>query len=92
MLSSSTEGLLSWGPLDEDFPKLPRVRFRDILFGVLKRLMLSPTSKLKLVVTSATLEEHKFADFFGGCPVLKVPGRLHPVKVSGFEIFAPFSH
>ncbi|GAQ81335.1 ATP-dependent RNA helicase DHX8/PRP22 [Klebsormidium nitens] len=53
----------------------------DILFGVLKRLMLSPTSKLKLVVTSATLEEHKFADFFGGCPVLKVPGRLHPVKI-----------
>ena len=35
----------------------------------------------KLIVTSATLNTAKFADFFGGVPVFKIPGRTFPVDV-----------
>jgi len=34
-----------------------------------------------LVVTSATLDAKKFADFFGGVPVFTIPGRTFPVEV-----------
>ena len=34
-----------------------------------------------LVVTSATLDSTKFANFFGGVPVFKIPGRTFPVEV-----------
>lgn len=35
----------------------------------------------KLIVTSATLDSSKFADFFGGAPVFNIPGRTFPVDV-----------
>ncbi|CAI5937583.1 unnamed protein product [Closterium sp. NIES-64] len=53
----------------------------DILFGLLKRLLAVRTDDLKLLVTSATLDGNKFSAFFGHCPVVDVPGRLHPVQV-----------
>lgn len=34
-----------------------------------------------LLVTSATLDSKKFADFFGGVPVFQIPGRTFPVEV-----------
>ncbi|KAI8112991.1 hypothetical protein M9435_002997 [Picochlorum sp. BPE23] len=52
----------------------------DILFGMLKSLM-SHTRNLRLLVTSATLETEKFSNYFGGCPVINVPGRSFPVKI-----------
>ncbi len=36
---------------------------------------------LAIVVMSATLEAAPVAAFLGGCPVIEVPGRLHPVTV-----------
>ena len=33
------------------------------------------------MVTSATLDSKKFADFFGGVPVFQIPGRTFPVEV-----------
>lgn len=36
---------------------------------------------LKLVVMSATLEAEKFQGYFADAPLMKVPGRLHPVEV-----------
>jgi hypothetical protein len=33
----------------------------------------------RLIVTSATLDSNKFADFFGSAPVFKIPGRTFPV-------------
>lgn len=36
---------------------------------------------LKLVISSATIDTDKFSQFFGGAPVLKVPGRIFPVEV-----------
>lgn len=36
---------------------------------------------LKLIVTSATMDAGKFADFFGNVPVFFIPGRTFPVEV-----------
>lgn len=35
----------------------------------------------RLIVTSATLDADKFADFFGSVPVFRIPGRTFPVDV-----------
>nr|GLL42531.1 hypothetical protein GOBAR_AA03629 [Ipomoea trifida] len=52
----------------------------DVLFGLLKEV-LKNRSDLKLVVMSATLEAEKFQGYFNGAPLMKVPGRLHPVEI-----------
>ena len=52
----------------------------DFLLGYLKRL-LPRRPDLKLIVTSATLDTARFAEFFGGAPVIAVQGRGHPVDV-----------
>ncbi|CAH8363933.1 unnamed protein product [Eruca vesicaria subsp. sativa] len=52
----------------------------DLLFGILKRV-LKNRPDLKLVVMSATLEAEKFLEYFSGAPLMKVPGRLHPVEI-----------
>ena len=36
---------------------------------------------MKLVVMSATLEAEKFQGYFLDAPLMKVPGRLHPVEI-----------
>jgi pre-mRNA-splicing factor ATP-dependent RNA helicase DHX15/PRP43 len=36
---------------------------------------------MKLVVMSATLEAEKFQNYFLDSPLMKVPGRLHPVEI-----------
>lgn len=52
----------------------------DVLFGLLKEV-LKNRPDLKLVVMSATLEAEKFQEYFYGAPLMKVPGRLHPVEI-----------
>ncbi|CAN6468006.1 unnamed protein product [Victoria cruziana] len=52
----------------------------DVLFGLLKEV-LKNRADLKLVVMSATLEAEKFQGYFNGAPLMKVPGRLHPVEI-----------
>ncbi|KAG2693264.1 hypothetical protein I3760_08G088800 [Carya illinoinensis] len=52
----------------------------DVLFGLLKEV-LKNRSDLKVVVMSATLEAEKFQGYFNGAPLMKVPGRLHPVEI-----------
>ncbi|OAY81740.1 putative pre-mRNA-splicing factor ATP-dependent RNA helicase [Ananas comosus] len=52
----------------------------DVLFGLLKEV-LKNRPDLKLVVMSATLEAEKFQGYFSGAPLMKVPGRLHPVEI-----------
>jgi len=37
---------------------------------------------LRLVVMSATLDAGRVAAFLGGCPVVDVPGRAHPVEIA----------
>ncbi len=52
----------------------------DFLLGILKRI-LARRRDLKVVVSSATLDADAFSAFFGGAPVLQIPGRLYPVEV-----------
>ncbi|XP_058076216.1 probable pre-mRNA-splicing factor ATP-dependent RNA helicase DEAH2 isoform X2 [Magnolia sinica] len=52
----------------------------DVLFGLIKEV-LKNRQDLKLVVMSATLEAEKFQVYFNNVPVMKVPGRLHPVEI-----------
>ena len=52
----------------------------DVLFGLL-RDVISRRNDLKLIVTSATMDAEKFANFFGGqTPIYKIPGRTFPVE------------
>src|SRR5215472_834051 len=52
----------------------------DLLLGVLRQL-LPKRPDLRLIVTSATIDPGKFAQFFGGAPVIEVSGRSYPVDV-----------
>jgi ATP-dependent helicase HrpA len=52
----------------------------DLLLGVLKGL-LPRRPDLKLIVTSATLDVERVAQFFGNAPIITVSGRSYPIEV-----------
>merc|ERR1712137_1419949 len=52
----------------------------DVLFGLLKQVI-ENRPDLKVVVMSATLDAQKFQSFFDNAPLMKVPGRMHPVEI-----------
>ncbi len=52
----------------------------DFLLGVCRRLVERRTD-LRVIVTSATIETRRFAEYFGGAPVIDVEGRSYPVEV-----------
>lgn len=67
----------------------------DVLMGLLQEILPrrkfdSEHGELKLVVMSATLDAEKFQKYFHGAPLLKVPGRTHPVEV--FYAAAPMEN
>ena len=45
-----------------------------MLFGILRKVVARRTD-FRLIVTSATLDAKKFADFFGSAPIFNIPGR-----------------
>jgi pre-mRNA-splicing factor ATP-dependent RNA helicase DHX15/PRP43 len=49
---------------------------------------LKQRNDLKLVVMSATLEAEKFQGYFLDAPLMKVPGRLHPVEIFYTQVSA----
>ncbi|MDQ1288149.1 MAG: ATP-dependent helicase HrpA [Actinomycetota bacterium] len=51
----------------------------DFLLGYLHQL-LPRRPDLKLIITSATIDPHRFAAHFGGAPVVEVSGRTYPVE------------
>lgn len=53
----------------------------DFLLGVLRRL-LPERPDLKVILMSATINISLFSSYFGGAPVVQVPGRLFPITVS----------
>ena len=57
----------------------------DVLFGLFKTIVRKRPTDFKLLVTSATLDSKRFSAFFGGCPVLRVPGRTFPVSLINLE-------
>jgi ATP-dependent helicase HrpA len=52
----------------------------DFLLGILSRI-LRRRRDLRVIVSSATLDVTRFSEFFGGAPVISVPGRLFPIEV-----------
>ena len=52
----------------------------DFLLGIISRI-LPRRRNLKVVVSSATLDAERFSEFFGGAPVVSVPGRLFPIEM-----------
>ncbi|XP_054608545.1 pre-mRNA-splicing factor ATP-dependent RNA helicase DHX15 [Dunckerocampus dactyliophorus] len=52
----------------------------DILMGVLKQVV-RRRHDLKVIVMSATLDAGKFQLYFDSCPLLTIPGRMHPVEI-----------
>ena len=52
----------------------------DFLLGLLKRV-LERRRDLHVVISSATLDAEGFSAFFGGAPVVSIPGRLFPIEL-----------
>jgi HrpA-like RNA helicase len=61
----------------------------DVLFSLIKKAIQykekDPQPLIRFVITSATLDSHKFSTFFDNAPVLNIPGRSFPVEI----IYAP---
>ncbi|XP_035994132.1 ATP-dependent RNA helicase DHX30 isoform X1 [Fundulus heteroclitus] len=59
------------------------VHERDVNTDLLLALLRSSLDKnpdLRVVLMSATGDNQRLAEYFGGCPVIKVPGFMHPVR------------
>lgn len=52
----------------------------DLLLPIVKELMIARPD-LKLIISSATVNAAKFANYFGGIPVFSIPGRTFPVEI-----------
>ena len=52
----------------------------DVLFGILKKVA-QKRRDIKIIITSATMNADKFADFFQLAPIYIIPGRTFPVEV-----------
>lgn len=52
----------------------------DVLFGILKKIS-ARRRDLKLIITSATMNAQRFAEFFGGVPIFNIQGRTFPVQM-----------
>ncbi|CAM9170829.1 unnamed protein product, partial [Hapterophycus canaliculatus] len=52
----------------------------DFLLGLL-RAVLRRRPDLKVVLMSATINPELFSRFFDGAPLIRVPGRMHPVEI-----------
>ena len=48
--------------------------------GLLKEI-LAVRRDLKAIIMSATLDAVKFQSYFAGAPLMRVPGRTHPVEI-----------
>lgn len=51
----------------------------DLLLALL-RSSLKENPDLRVVLMSATGDKQRLAQYFGGCPVIGVPGFMHPVR------------
>lgn len=56
----------------------------DFLLGFIK-LLLAKRHDLKVIITSATIDVQRFAQFFDNAPVIEVKGRTFPVEVHYLE-------
>lgn len=52
----------------------------DVALAMAKELQELSRPDLKIIVMSATLETSRLSQFLGDCPIIQVPGLLHPVE------------
>ncbi|KAI4211056.1 MAG: hypothetical protein LQ351_006176 [Letrouitia transgressa] len=57
-----------------------RTLHTDILFGLVKDIARF-RPELKLLISSATMDAQKFAQFFDDAPIFNIPGRRYPVDI-----------
>lgn len=57
-----------------------RTLHTDILFGLIKDIARFRPD-LKILISSATLNAQKFAEYFDEAPIFNIPGRMYPVDV-----------
>ena len=62
-------------------PFISLLTFYKEMFSLIFSSVISRRSDMKLIVTSATMDAGKFADFFGNVPTFTIPGRTFPVEV-----------
>ncbi len=53
----------------------------DLALALARAIQRDARPDLRIVVMSATLDPDPVAEWFGGCPVVRSEGRLHPVEV-----------
>ncbi|ONK74446.1 uncharacterized protein A4U43_C03F6330 [Asparagus officinalis] len=56
-----------------------RDRFSDFMLAIFRDL-LPVCPHVRLILMSATIDAERFSQYFGGCPIIQVPGFTHPVK------------
>lgn len=61
-----------------------RDRYSDFMLAIL-RDMLASYPHLRLILMSATIDAERFSQYFGGCPIIRVPGFTYPVKTFYLE-------
>lgn len=61
-----------------------RDRFSDFMLAIIRDILPSH-SHLRLILMSATLDAERFSQYFGGCPIIRVPGFTYPVKAFHLE-------
>lgn len=54
--------------------------YTDILFSLLKDIVFY-RKNFKLLISSATIDVHKFSKFFSNAPLFRIPGRLYSVTI-----------
>ena len=52
----------------------------DLLLTLLRDLLVTSRPDLRIVLMSASMNAARFADYFGGAPIVEIPGFTHPVQ------------
>ncbi|CDY10215.1 BnaC05g04580D [Brassica napus] len=58
--------------------------YSDFMLAIIRDFLPS-NPHLRLILMSATLDAERFSEYFGGCPVVQVPGFTYPVRTFYLE-------
>ncbi|XP_020228857.1 DExH-box ATP-dependent RNA helicase DExH6 isoform X2 [Cajanus cajan] len=61
-----------------------RDKYSDLMLAILRE-MLPSNPHLRLILMSASADAARFSQYFGGCPIIYVPGLKYPVKTYYLE-------
>lgn len=51
----------------------------DLIFGMMKEYFIKKYTETKIFLSSATVDEKKFSEYFDDCRIISIPGRTYPV-------------